>query len=147
MTMNNANRFLSLSGEWVLSADGVDCIPAHVPGDVLDDLRAAGLIKDPCHRMDYLDCVWCGKKEWVYRKVFTGSFPEGEIHELVFDALSYIAEVSLNGRHLATHRTMMRELRIPVAGILRDGAENELVVKVRAFNEAELDRPVRLFWS
>ncbi len=147
MTMNNANRFLSLSGEWVLGADGVDCIPAHVPSDVLDDLRAAGLIKDPCHRMDYLDCVWCGKKEWVYRKVFTGNFPEGEIHELVFDALSYIAEVSLNGRHLATHRTMMRELRIPVAGILRDGAENELVVKVRAFNEAELDTPVISFWS
>ena len=141
------SRILSLSGTWKLSADGVKEIPSKVPGDVLDDLRSAGLIKDPCYRMDYLDCVWCGEKEWICRKIFRGSFPAGEMHDLVFDGLSYVAEIELNGKHLATHKTMMRGLRIPVAGILRDNAENELVVRLKAFNKEELNTPVISFWS
>lgn len=141
------SRILSLSGTWKLSADGVKEIPSKVPGDVLDDLRSAGLIKDPCYRMDYLDCVWCGEKEWVCRKIFRGSFPADEMHDLVFDGLSYVAEIELNGKHLATHKTMMRGLRIPVAGILRDNAENELVVRLKAFNKEELNTPVISFWS
>lgn len=142
-----SNRTLSLSGIWTLSADGVKEIPAKVPGDVLDDLRTAKIIKDPCFRMDYFDCVWCGEKEWVYRRTFQGDFPPSEIHDLVFDGLSYVAEIELNGHHLATHRTMMRGLRIPVNGLLRDQMENELVVRVKAFNEEELATPVISFWS
>lgn len=145
--MTDANRFISLSGEWTLRADGVAEIPARVPGDVLDDLRRAGLIKDPCHRMDYTDCIWCGRKQWIYCKRFTGAFPPGEIHELVFDGLSYVAEVSLNGHALATHRSMMRELRMDVTGLLRSGADNELTVRIMPFNEEELETPLISFWS
>ena len=130
------SRILSLSGTWKLSADGVKEIPSKVPGDVLDDLRSAGLIKDPCSRMDYLDCVWCGEKEWVCRKIFRGSFPAGEMHDLVFDGLSYVAEIELNGKHLATHKTMMRGLRIPVAGILRDKDDSSSLIPEITVSEA-----------
>ncbi|GAA2225617.1 glycoside hydrolase family 2 protein [Herbiconiux moechotypicola] len=127
-------------------------IPATVPGSATTDLLAAGLIDDP-----YLDDNerlqgWIGVTDFCYRTVFSvdagalgrehPEHPERQQqHELVFEGLDTVAEVSLNGVELASVRNMHRTYRLDVGAQLREGP-NELVVAfrspVKAADEASL---------
>lgn len=105
-------------------------IPAQVPGVIHLDLLRAGLIEDP-----YLDDnealqSWIGLSDFSYRTTFALSaeaLQSAEYHELEFDGLDTVAQVSLNGAPILSAANQHRSYRVDVTGLLR-GGENELVV-------------------
>jgi beta-mannosidase len=145
---------LSLNGEWQLArcplkktADYAKrprqgAIDAIVPGDVHLDLMKTGEISDPLIRDQAKHCAWIGEREWWYSKTFRATLPKGARHELVFDGLCYVADVWLNGTHVARHLTMHRPLRVNVTKTLKADAENLLVVRLLAFDAEALETPV-----
>lgn len=149
------NPVLSLDGEWSLhhgnSADKLfpECdenhpIPAQVPGDVILDLMHAGLLPDPNYRDNYLLTQNVGKLTWILEKRFT--IPTGDFsYEFVFDGLSLEADIFLNGRQIASHRNMHRELRIPVD--FPCGGVQCLEVRLKPFDEKSLSSPVPDYWT
>ncbi|WP_435736588.1 glycoside hydrolase family 2 protein [Cellulosimicrobium sp. PMB13] len=106
-------------------------VPATVPGSVHTDLLAAGLIVDP-----YLDdhealLGWIGRSDWEYATTF-GWSPDGhDRHDLVFDGLDTVADVTLNGTTVGSTANMHRSYRFDVRELLVDG-DNELVVRFAA---------------
>ena len=124
---------------WTLSAAGGPApdalagvvIPAAVPGSVHTDLLAAGLIPDPYHGVNEGLLAWIGLVDWTYRTTFAWA-PDGhDRHDLVFDGVDTVAEISLNGRVLGDVANQHRSYRFPVDAALRQG-DNELVVCFRA---------------
>lgn len=113
---------------------GADPIPATVPGVVHLDLLRAGLIPDP-----YLDdnesaLAWIGLVDWTYRTTITLSdevLRASARHDLVFDGLDTVAEITLNGQAIAEVANQHRSYRFDVTRILLAG-DNELTVAFRS---------------
>lgn len=140
---------LDLNGIWDLEYESNGCIrhlEADVPGDVLLTLMKNGIIPDPTVRNDFLQCKWVGERSWTYSRTFSGNFPEGQRHVLVFQGLIYKSSVILNGIRLAEHKNMHRSLRIDVSHLLRQG-ENHLQVVLEPYDRAELETPVIRLWN
>ncbi|MCR2801827.1 glycoside hydrolase family 2 protein [Microbacterium sp. zg-Y818] len=106
-------------------------IPAAVPGTVHTDLLAAGLIPDPYRGANENLLAWIGLVDWTYRTTFAWT-PDGHTrHDLVFDGIDTVAELSLNGHALGDVANQHRSYRFAVDGRLIDG-DNELVARFRA---------------
>ncbi|WP_353112554.1 glycoside hydrolase family 2 protein [Microbacterium sp.] len=106
-------------------------VPAVVPGCVHSDLLAAGLIGDPFRNDQEAAQRWIGETDWVYRTEFDWAPDGAERHDLVFDGLDTVADVTLNGVAVLSVANQHRSHRAAVGGVLRAGA-NELVVAFRS---------------
>lgn len=140
---------LNLNGIWDLEPKeecGIRKVEADVPGDVLLPLMKHGIIPDPTVRDHFLQCKWVGEHTWIYSRTFSGSFPEGWKHVLVFEGLIYKAAIFLNGRCVAEHKNMHRPLQIDVSRFLLQG-ENRLEVHLAPYDPAELKTPVIRLWN
>ncbi len=102
-----------------------DWLPAQMPAQVHDVLLAAGRIEDPAGFGAAAACVWVGERNWVYRTRFAA--PSARSQRLRFAGVDTIADVYLNGKHIASHDDMFLPLEIDVTGHLRD-TDNTLIV-------------------
>lgn len=82
-------------------------IPAVVPGHVHLDLIRAGIIEHPDHGDAEASMQWIGRTDWRFRRTFDlRETLAGEAVDLVCLGLDTIAEVRLDGRHVATAASM-----------------------------------------
>ncbi|GAA2123252.1 glycoside hydrolase family 2 protein [Glycomyces algeriensis] len=132
---------------WTVTGDpgapvAVEAIPASVPGEVVADLLAAGLVADPYVDEAERELAWVGRRDWTYRTAFAYEAADWDGVELAFDGLDTVARVSLNGTVVGETANMHRRYRFDVRGLLREGA-NELEVHFTApytYAEAQRDR-------
>ena len=131
-----ADSLLSLDGAaWTAqSSAGGAAIAASVPGDVVSDLAAAGVIRSP-----WLDLTWrdeAGRWDlasWTYSVTFAtpASWAPGAGAEtlLVFDSVKMAASVTLNGASVGNATSQHLRYAFPVGALLAaPGAQNELLV-------------------
>jgi beta-mannosidase len=82
---------------WTVSGDpgapvAVEGVPASVPGEVVSDLLAAGLVADPYVDDNERELAWIGRADWVYRTSFEHDAADWDGIDLVFDGLDTVAE-------------------------------------------------------
>ena len=141
-----AGRHSSLDGLWRLSS-GAFLFPqgGRVPGDLVSDLVAVGLLAEPLFENDFLlnASLW-NNQSWTYarsvsltaqqlQRLYADEEAAGDVW-LVFDGIKMGASISMNGAQLAVsrHQFLRQELSlrsaIRTAGLrLREG-DNELQV-------------------
>ncbi|MCX6876326.1 MAG: hypothetical protein NTW21_21335 [Verrucomicrobia bacterium] len=75
------------------------------------------------------DKMWMG--ECLYRKVFTADPAwQGKRVCLIIEAAMHTAEISLNGKPLASHAGGYLPFQLDLSGLLNHGAANELLIKL-----------------
>jgi beta-mannosidase len=111
--------------------DGVDWIPAVVPGGVHESLLAAGRIEHPYVDRNEDAIRWIEERDWWYRAEFDGPGPLAvdERLRLVFHGLDTVADVWLNGSHLGRHENMFRPADFDVTDALVE--HNVVLVRFR----------------
>lgn len=106
-------------------------LPASVPGDVHQDLRAANRIPDPYFGRNADHCRWVAEKDWFYRYDFpTPPLRNGQRAVLVFEGIDCYATVYLNGQEIARNQNMFTPIRVDVTANLLPGETNRLAVRV-----------------
>ncbi len=115
--------------------DGLDWIPASVPGAVQYDLMAAGRLENPlASREAAAKAAWVPQGDWLYRCRFTCEAPPAGLPQaaLEFESIDTFAQVWLNGALVGRAGNMFRPYAFPLGqGPLRPG-ENTLLVQVKA---------------
>lgn len=89
-----------LDGAWSVSSSAGHELSGHVPGDLVSDLHAAGLIGNPLYEINWLlnSSLW-NENAWTYSTTF--DLPDSARNTvLVFDGVKMGATVSLNGEKL-----------------------------------------------
>jgi beta-mannosidase len=105
--------------------EGLDWVPASVPGTAAGALREAGL-------WDFADGRDFDAEDWWFRTEFESSPPAGE--ELVLlrlDGVATVHEVFLNGTRIGGGESMFAAAAIDVGAALREGG-NELAIRCLA---------------
>ncbi len=113
----------------ILFNDG--CIDAEVPGDIHNDLYKARRISDPYYADNSKDCEWVTEKDWYYYTRFI--LPNGFLKEqtkIVFEGIDTYSTIWLNGRKIGNTDNMFREFSFDISELVKEGEENELVIKV-----------------
>lgn len=97
--------------------------PASVPGCVITDLLANGLIDDPFRRDNAEKIQWVGRTYWIYQTTLLASSDLLAFQNiaLVFKGLDTYAKLFLNGIPLASTDNMFREWRLDCKKVLRPG--------------------------
>lgn len=122
---------LDLGGAWRLRADGplhsershlAQGIPAVVPGSVHTDLMAHGELPDPYLDLHEQVVQWVGDTTWTYSRTFEFGGDAESVHELVFEGLDTVAEVTINGSPVGSARNMHRSYRWEVSSLLVQGS-------------------------
>jgi beta-mannosidase len=88
-------------------------VPARVPGSVLADLLAAGLVPDPYVGTQSLLSEWVPQRTWVYRRRLRVTTP-AERTFLQFDGIDHAAAIYLDGKRIARHEGMFVPLVVEV---------------------------------
>ena len=103
-------------------------IPAHVPGDHLSDLQAAGVIDDPLFDVNFKNSTVWGSRTWTYTATFTApsSLADAAAVLLVFDGVKMGARVALNGKVLGNVTDQFLRYSYDVRHELAMGANNIL---------------------
>ena len=103
-----ADEVSYLTAGWTASTPGGPTIPAAVPGDIITDLEAAGLVGDPLAELNFLNesAAWTNGT-WTYRTTFTttttgAAAAAGDAYMLVFDGVKMGATVNVNGVPVGT---------------------------------------------
>ncbi len=96
-------------------------IAATVPGCVHTDLLAAGLIDDPWVGLAESAQHWIEACDWTYRTTLP-TMPAGDRHELLFEGLDTIADVTLDGTVVLEARDQHRTWQVDVTDRLGPGA-------------------------
>ena len=105
--------------------DGLDWIPAQVPGTAAGALRAAGAW-DFAGERDF------DAEDWWFRTEFAAApAGAGEVVLLRLDGVATVHEVFLNGERIGAGESMFLPAAFDVGDVLRDGA-NELAIRCRA---------------
>jgi beta-mannosidase len=138
---------------WTASDGASTDIRATVPGDLISDLEAAGLVGDP-----WLDLTWRAEshlwdlRTWTYSRAFTAPRRGGAVW-LMFDGVKLAANVSLNGVQLGEVTSQFVRYRFDVTTLLRAGPDaNTLSVAfpptpTDARNDAGRFMPCSGFWD
>ena len=128
------NKRIPLDGAWQWRRAGDATTRAGtVPGSVLGDMLACGLVDDPYWRDNEYAARELFTADFVYERRFdlTPAALEADEATLVFEGLDTLAEIALNGEPLAATADMHRTYRLPVKGRLAVG-ENRLTVTLRS---------------
>jgi beta-mannosidase len=140
---------ISLNGEWSLSyflekepaidspealaQANVDCIPAHVPGNVELDLMREGKLPDLFLGENIYKLQPYEHYQWWYTTRFTTPVQNKDKDcMLVFHGLDCIASIWLNGSKIGVADNMLIAHAFDVSGLLRQSGENDLVVQLRS---------------
>lgn len=120
---------ISLGGAWTWCEAGSGVMhPGKVPGSVMTDMLANGLIRDPYWRTNEYETRELFRKDYRYVKSFevTPEFLEEDEQSLVFEGLDTIADIRLNGELLASVNDMHRTYRLYVKNKLKKKNELEI---------------------
>lgn len=100
---------------------------ARVPGFVHQDLMRIGAIGDPYYGTNEATVQWVGDSVWRYRTLFSKSEVTEDSCDLVFEGLSTLCRIRLNGKEIGRSDNMFRTYRYR---LLRSEleAENEIEV-------------------
>lgn len=97
----DANTVQYLDGVWSVSgvAGSPVNVSARVPGDLISDLEAAGVVGDPLFGFNFQGSVW-DSGNWTYTTSFTpaAAILAGADAYLVFDSLKMAGWVASRGR-------------------------------------------------
>ncbi|NMA78690.1 MAG: glycoside hydrolase family 2 protein, partial [Actinomycetales bacterium] len=99
-------------------------VPATVPGTLITDLHAAGLIEDPYLDRNEHDLAWTGECDALYATTFDWTPTGAEKVDLVAASLDTAATVLLNGRRIAEVQNQHRSWRFDVTDALIEGANH-----------------------
>ena len=119
-----------LGGTWHLSnSNGSIHVNASVPGLAHTDLLEAGEISEPYHGYNDKDLAWIVAENWKYSLDFVLPLDvlQSDHVLLVFEGLSTIAAVFLNGKLVLSAENQFRVWNVEVNGFLQAGS-NTLVV-------------------
>lgn len=135
-------RRLSLNGDWELAhcpdgqasadaLDGLEWIPARVPGEAHWDLIEAGKIPDPFFDLNHLAVRELERHEFWYRRRFAvPAEMAGERLELTFEGLDCFATVWVNGRRMGASANALVPRVFDVTQAVLPGTENDVVVRL-----------------
>ena len=116
---------ISLGGDWKMRqcADGAE-YEAKVPGTVLSALLEHGAIEDPFYRRNEYQTRELFRGDYEFSRGFevAGELLKKENVELVCEGLDTLTEIRINGKYIAHTDSMHRTWRIPLSGVLREGA-------------------------
>lgn len=121
---------LPLSGQWLLKNKSYS-VPGNVPGDVTDDLYRAGVVGDPYFGDNYKSCGWATREDWTYEREFVIddlSLLSEETY-IRLEGVDTFSDVWVNGTRVGATRSMHREYRFPVNGLLKEG-KNRIAVEL-----------------
>lgn len=122
---------IPLHGRWqISSSDGNFALIGEVPGTVFQALEAAGHwgSRNVFYRRNNRDCIEIADREFIFRRSFTlpsEIFAAPQRLYLEADGLDTLAEVRLNGRHIASTDNMFQRYRFEVGKYLQPG-ENHI---------------------
>ncbi|NLB42874.1 MAG: glycoside hydrolase family 2, partial [Clostridiales bacterium] len=133
-------KTISLNGEYLLrfadeqknpsGLDGMQSIPAMVPGNVEIDLMNAGILPDIFFGNNVKLLRPYEFYRWRYEKTFTApKLQEGQRIFIHFAGVDCIATYELNGEVFATSDNALIEHRFDVTDLLLEG-ENQLAVNI-----------------
>lgn len=138
---------LDLSGKWWLShADSaisspqewkttIDPFETNVPNGIHWSLYEAGKLPHPYYHKNSDRYNWVDEKVWYYRKKFVlPAEANGKYALLCFDGLDYFSRVWVNDELLGSHEGMFGGPNIEISRLLKYGAENEIMVELKAGN-------------
>ncbi len=120
---------LTLNGTWNwCEARGGKIWEGQVPGSVLTDMTAQGMINDPYWRTNEYETRELFRRDYRYFKSFEvpEEFLKEEEQRLVFEGLDTIAEIYLNGELLGSVNDMHRTYRFDVKNRLNRNNELEV---------------------
>ena len=121
-------KSISLNGTWRMTGNGFDC-EGNIPGSLYSFLLDAGLMEDPYYRDNEFDALALTHHDYTFSRSF--NFERGEDQYLLrFEGIDTIADVYLNGTHIAHTDDMHITYEIDVTDTLVDG-ENQLSVICR----------------
>ena len=105
-------------------------LQAKVPGTIHQDLLAHQLIADPYLLNNEQQAQWPAQKEWLYQTtiLLTPAMAAYQQIDLVFEGLDTDAEISINGKVIASVNNMFRVWKFNIRKQLKIG-NNQLQVK------------------
>ena len=120
----------SLNGNWSFNKVGeAEVLPAVIPGDVYKDLLDNDKIPDPFYRDNESQLQWIGCSDWRYCRGF--DLPEETLSkkrvELVCDGLDTFADVTVNGKRIASTNNMFRLWRWDITDVVQKSNDIEVV--------------------
>ncbi|MBQ7933772.1 MAG: glycoside hydrolase family 2 protein, partial [Lachnospiraceae bacterium] len=91
-------------------------LPAQVPGSVYNDLLACGKMEDPYYRDNELEALKIMEHDFEYTTIFAveAELLREEQILLAFEGVDTLADIYLNGVHLAYVNNMHRSWEFPV---------------------------------
>lgn len=89
-----------------------------MPRQVHEVLLGAGKIPNPIYPDNPEKIKWVAETDWVYRGEFDAPDTAGQPTFLHFKGLDTLADIYLNGEHIASHKDMYLPLRVDVTGEL-----------------------------
>lgn len=107
--------------------------PVNMPEQVHDVLIRHGVIENPIDTKEPARCIWVAEQDWVYHTTFPFS-GSGSKAVLFFEGIDTLADIYLNGEHIAHHEDLYLPAEMDVTGKLL--AENQLVVHVHSPHHA-----------
>ncbi len=117
---------------------------AQMPMQIQDVLIEAGVIENPAETGNAEKCLWVAEKDWIYRAGFKAEKNGGRAF-LSFEGLDTLADVYLNGRHIASHCDLYLPLRVEVSDLLE--AENMLAIHFHSPHEYLKKTALRPEWE
>lgn len=111
-------------------------IAATVPGNVHQDLIAAGKLPDPFEGLNEHAAQWVGECDWLYRCRFElpANIQPGDPVALRCDGLDTIATLWVNGVQVAANDNMFVPVCVPISQVLQPGTNELLILFESAFN-------------
>lgn len=108
-------------------------VPAHVPGDITDDLYRAGEITEPYYAENYKQLGWIAETDFEYEGSFALSAQAVRCEDisLILKGIDTFAEVFVNDVPLCRTENMFVEYALPVKSLVRQGS-NTLRVRMRS---------------
>ena len=103
-------------------------LPARVPGDIHDDLIAAGRLGAVESPAGAAAAAWVDDCDWWYRTQIAGDQLPGALAMLEADGIDYLSALWLDERLLATHAGMSDRQAVPLPRL--GTASHELAVRV-----------------
>lgn len=107
-----------------------------LPGDVMEGLITAGVVKEPLEGRNSLDCQWVSEAAFWLIREFTVTrelLQEDEIR-MFLEMVDYHADVLINGIPCAEHANAYRPLEAEIKEYLREGT-NEIAIRLTGGSE------------
>ena len=121
-------QILSLNGKWTMTGGGYE-VEGTIPGSLYSFLLDAGLMEDPHYRENEFDALALTHNDYTFSRTF--DLAKGEQrYVLRFEGIDTLADVYLNGEHVAYVDDMHITYEFDVTDYLVDG-ENSLSVTCR----------------